>query len=195
MTAIRIRGQVCAVCGVVGTKERKVRVVDGVAAHATCRTKRTCTRPRCTATEHAKGLCTSHYNKAYYAADPEHHRERARSWGQRNPERVKARNAGRDKSAEAARYRAWYQANRLHALATAHNARAAREGVSGTVTAEQLLARLTYYGHRCYLCGSAPNGFDHVKPLAAGGPNIPANLRPVCGPCNSRKGATWKDTI
>lgn len=192
-TAVRTRGQVCNICGEAGTKSRRVQVVDGTAAHKTCRPKRSCTKPRCTADEHASGLCTSHYNKQYYAARPEAHRERARQWAQLNPDKVTARNRARDKAAQAAASRAWYQANRMRALAAAHNKRAAQLGATGTVTAEQLLARLTYYGHRCYLCGGSPNGFDHVKPLSAGGLNLAANLRPVCGPCNSHKGQSWKD--
>ena len=194
MTATtRVRGQICQVCGMAGTKDRRVQTVDGLAAHKECRPKRSCARPRCTQDEHASGLCRSHYNQSYYAANTEAHRERARRWWQSNPTKAAARNAARDKLAMAAAARAWYQANRLRALASQHNARAARLGATGVVTAEQLLARLTYYGHRCYLCGATPNGFDHVKPLTAGGPNIPASLRPVCGPCNSRKGTTWKD--
>lgn len=191
-TAIRIRGQICRVCGQAGTKDRRVMVVDGTAAHKACRPKRPCTKPRCTEDEHSSGLCRSHYNKQYYAADPEAQRERARHWAQLNPDKVAARNQARDKTAQAAASRAWYQANRLRALAKAHNTRAARLGAPGTVTAEQLLARLTYYGHCCYLCGATPNGFDHVKPLAAGGPHLASNLRPVCGSCNSRKGTSWK---
>ncbi|MFF5589688.1 HNH endonuclease [Streptomyces hygroscopicus] len=194
-TATRARGQLCQICGMVGTKQRRVQVVDGLAAHKACHPKRSCTKPRCPADEHASGLCRSHYNKAHYAAAPEHHRERARRWWVNNPVKAAAKNAARDKGAMAAASRAWYQANRLQALAAAHNARAHAAGASGTVTAGQLLARLTYYGHRCYLCGATPNGFDHVKPLSAGGPHIPANLRPVCGSCNSRKGDTWKDAI
>lgn len=192
-TATRVRGQVCTVCGVVGTKASRVQVVAGLAAHKACRPKRECTRPGCAAAQHASGLCSSHYGKEYYASDPAAQRERVRQWALRNPGKVAARNGRRDKSALAAASRAWYRANRLQALASAHNARALRAGVAGTVTAEQLLGRLSYFGHRCYLCGSEPNGFDHVKPLSAGGLNLAANLRPVCGPCNSHKGQSWKD--
>lgn len=192
-TTVRSRGQVCHVCGETGTKPRRVQVVDGVAAHKSCRAKRVCIKPSCIANEHSSGLCRPHYNKAHYAAAPEAHRERARQWSKNNPEKVAAKNAARDRAAMAAASRAWYQANRLRALAAQHNARAARLGVHGAVTAEQLLARLTYYGHQCYLCGGTPNGFDHVKPLSAGGPNLASNLRPVCGPCNSHKGQSWKD--
>jgi hypothetical protein len=194
-TAVRTRGQVCNICGNAGTKDCRVTVVDGSAAHKACRPKRSCTKRRCTADEHSSGLCRSHYNRAQYAANPEAHRERARQWWKSNPEKAAAQNAARDGAAMAAAARAWYQANRLRALASQHNARAARLGATGTVTAEQLLARLTYYGHRCYLCGGSPNGFDHVKPLSAGGPNLASNLRPVCGPCNSHKGQSWKDAV
>ncbi|MEV5942727.1 HNH endonuclease [Streptomyces sp. NPDC051994] len=194
-TATRLRGQLCEVCGTRGTKTHRVQVVDGVAAHKACRPQRQCSKPQCIADEHACGLCSSHYNKRYYAADPEYHRSRARQWARQNPQFVKARNAAKDKAVSAARSRAWYRANRLRALATAHNVRAARAGATGTVTAKQLLARLSYYGHRCYLCGTTPNGFDHVKPLAAGGPHLASNLRPVCGSCNSRKGTSWKGDV
>lgn len=190
--ALRVRGQVCQVCGKTGSKTIRVQVVDGVPAHKACRPKRQCTKRGCTADERTSGLCSPHYNKRYYTANSEAGRERARQWWAQNLEKGIARNQARDKAAMAAASRAWYQANRLRALATAHNTRAARMDVTGTVTAEQLLARLAYYGHRCYLCAGTPNGFDHVKPLSVGGLNLAANLRPVYGPCNSRKGITWK---
>jgi 5-methylcytosine-specific restriction endonuclease McrA len=55
-------------------------------------------------------------------------------------------------------------------------------------------------GWSCWLCGrgldpdapinqpAAPT-VDHVVPLAAGGPDTPANLRAACRSCNSRRGA------
>ena len=38
------------------------------------------------------------------------------------------------------------------------------------------------------MCGTEATAIDHVKPIARGGSNWPANLRPACTPCNSRKG-------
>ena len=54
--------------------------------------------------------------------------------------------------------------------------------------------------HRCWMCGTgldirARRGepahvhFDHVMPLARGGPHCAENLRPSCAPCNAKKGA------
>ena len=59
----------------------------------------------------------------------------------------------------------------------------------GTWTEEQWEARLALYGWRCYLCGAPWEHMDHVIPVALGGTNWPANLRPICASCNSRKGA------
>lgn len=41
------------------------------------------------------------------------------------------------------------------------------------------------------MCGDAATQTDHVKPLARGGLNVPANLRPICGPCNRAKSDAW----
>lgn len=152
----------------------------------------TCSADDCDRPPFCKGLCRSHDNKARYAADPEHHRARSRAWHADNPDKAAAIRARRDQQRMRESARQWYADNRLRAIATQANRRARAAGVSGVVTAGQLLARLTYFGHRCYLCAGLPNGFDHVKPLSAGGPNFASNLRPVCGSCNSRKGQTWK---
>jgi 5-methylcytosine-specific restriction endonuclease McrA len=64
---------------------------------------------------------------------------------------------------------------------------------TGHCSREQLAARVAYYGGRCHICREAANEIDHVKPVAAGGSNWPANLRPICGRCNRSKGATWRD--
>ncbi len=62
----------------------------------------------------------------------------------------------------------------------------------GTASPEQIAARVAVYGGLCWICRAAPyDALDHVKPLARGGSNWPANLRPACTPCNSRKGAKW----
>lgn len=42
----------------------------------------------------------------------------------------------------------------------------------------------------CHYCGAPePAGWDHVVPLARGGPNTIANLVPCCTHCNHRKGS------
>lgn len=64
------------------------------------------------------------------------------------------------------------------------------------IPAAALRARLAYYGARCWICRTdvvlGENlQYDHVKPLAAGGEHLPANIRPACGPCNLSKGSRW----
>lgn len=44
-------------------------------------------------------------------------------------------------------------------------------------------------GEPCALCGSRSDlTLDHIWPLLLGGTHDDANLRALCGPCNSRKG-------
>lgn len=59
------------------------------------------------------------------------------------------------------------------------------------VSREATAARRAMWGNRCWVCGAHATQMDHVKPVAAGGPDLPANLRPICGSCNRRKGARW----
>lgn len=62
----------------------------------------------------------------------------------------------------------------------------------GHATDAQVRARVEFYGGLCWICRAVPwQAIDHVKPIAAGGSKWPANLRPVCTSCNSRKGARW----
>lgn len=67
-----------------------------------------------------------------------------------------------------------------------------RERLGGRrISPEQRAARSAMWGDRCWLCGVEATAMDHVKPVAKGGLHVPANLRPICKPCNSRKGAQW----
>lgn len=38
-------------------------------------------------------------------------------------------------------------------------------------------------------CGRPGTTWDHVVPMVKGGNDDPSNLQPMCGPCNSKKGA------
>lgn len=58
-------------------------------------------------------------------------------------------------------------------------------------TKEQLSQRWAYYGGKCWMCGAEATEIDHVKPLAKGGPEMLANLRPACRSCNASKLAKW----
>lgn len=67
--------------------------------------------------------------------------------------------------------------------------RARRQGAQGAATPEQVTARWEIFGNLCYLCKKPATATDHVIPIARGGTNWPANLRPICKPCNCRKHA------
>lgn len=87
-----------------------------------------------------------------------------------------------------ARYR---RENPTRRSANEQRRRAAKRSAAGDCSAAQLEARWAYYGGRCWCCGAAAEATDHVKPLAKGGSNWPANLRPICTSCNSSKRDTW----
>lgn len=99
----------------------------------------------------------------YYAADPAD-RARRREYRRGNAEK----------------WRVWNM-----------SARARRLAATGKATVAQVRARVEFYGERCYLCGAPWEAIDHVIPIARGGTHWPANLRPICKPCNARKWA-WK---
>jgi 5-methylcytosine-specific restriction endonuclease McrA len=121
--------------------------------------------------------------RAHWVANADRLRAQGRAWKQRN--RARANELSRN----------WYWNNRDRAIATAklnNLKRIAREqGAAGAATLDQIMSRVAFYGHRCYLCRAPYEAVDHVKPIARGGSNWPANLRPICKPCNSRKRCKW----
>lgn len=49
-------------------------------------------------------------------------------------------------------------------------------------------------GWTCQLCGGSANAVDHIVSLVDGGhPFDPLNLRAICRPCNSRRGAATRE--
>jgi len=65
------------------------------------------------------------------------------------------------------------------------------ESATGSHTQAEWTAILSIYDGRCPCCGSNGKNLtkDHIIPLSEGGSNSASNLQPLCGPCNSRKGA------
>lgn len=122
-----------------------------------------------------------------------------RAYVDRNREKINARKRADyqrvDKQRRLAISRAWRAANpeRVREQIRAQNqARYARlKAAPGQATTEQINARWNYYGGKCWMCGTEATDIDHVKPLAAGGCNWPANLRPACRSCNRSKSAQW----
>lgn len=99
-----------------------------------------------------------------------------KKWRTENPEKMKALK------------KAYRKNNRPVVLAWLMRRRARKAQAPGYSTAEQIQARVDYYGGKCYLCRIAPyEHIDHVIPIAKGGTNWPANLRPACAICNMKK--------
>jgi 5-methylcytosine-specific restriction endonuclease McrA len=58
--------------------------------------------------------------------------------------------------------------------------RARKSEAPGVYSRVAVQARIDFYGGRCWICSATAYAMDHVKPLAQGGSNWPANLRPIC---------------
>lgn len=146
-----------------------------------------------------------------YWADPEKHNAETRK---NYAENAVARRAAaleryyKDPQATIERNLAWRQANReksrsymrawrkLNIEKARHSGRVnnwnRRSGHrNGFVTLEKLVSKAEMWGNACWMCGGNFSCWDHVKPVAKGGVDLIANLRPSCGPCNSSKSAKW----
>jgi len=68
--------------------------------------------------------------------------------------------------------------------------RALEKSAEGSFTAKELIDRFDMLGNKCAHCGATGKlTADHIVPLARGGTNYIDNIQPLCGSCNSRKGA------
>lgn len=91
--------------------------------------------------------------------------------------------------------RRWWRENRDKARVYKLRRRALKSNAAGTCTAEQLQARIAFYGGLCWVpgCRKPYEAVDHVIALSKGGSNWAANLRPICKHHNSQKGARdWR---
>lgn len=142
--------------------------------------------------------CANKRNKEYRKQHPDQtkansarnrikHREKraqwARAWKQRN----------RERHAELNRLSAARHSERVRLCNKVAKARRRALAISaqGTASARAIRWRAEMWGNRCWRCGGPYESIDHVKPLARGGSNWAANLRPICKRCNAKKGAIW----
>lgn len=122
------------------------------------------------------------YHRARYEADAERQRARGVAYLAANPDKRKAWR------------KSWNEANKGKVKAQQHNQRARKRSASGKTTYDKLLARIEYYGNKCWMCGyGLVSAMDHVKALCNGGSNWPANYRPACVECNTQKGNWERD--
>lgn len=134
------------------------------------------------------------FNRAYRERNAEKIKESGRDYYKRNLDKVKE--AGRDwreRNPEKRKDidRAYREAYPEKGRAAERRRRERKAAAPGYATDAQVAARCAMFGNKCWVCGAPAEAIDHVKPLAAGGSGWPCNLRPICGSCNSRKGAKW----
>lgn len=151
-------------------------------------------RARVAAWKRANPERHSAHSRASYNRHAEARKAVVRKYRETNGDQISARKRAyfqrtypARKEAHAEKREAWRQKNRERARWHVRMRRARVRGAVGWATPEQIAARIAYYGHRCYLCGGAYESIDHVIPVSRGGSNWPANMRPACGRCNSRK--------
>lgn len=113
-------------------------------------------------------------------------------WREKYPEKVKAYSAqyyADNTEAMRAKFKAYMTPERNSYYLRLRRDR--KRGAQGHCTFAQLQARIDYYSGLCWICKAPMEAIDHVKPLAKGGTEWPANLRPICTSCNSKKRDLW----
>jgi 5-methylcytosine-specific restriction endonuclease McrA len=139
----------------------------------------------------------SSYHAAYRLKHAAKKRRQTAAWRQKYPERAAAnvRRWFAEHPGLLPSQRTWRLLHaedvRLMSIRAKHRRRALEADAPGHCTQAQLDARIAYYGGCCWLCGCPWEAIDHVKPITKGGTNWPANLRPICNRCNSKKGKKW----
>jgi 5-methylcytosine-specific restriction endonuclease McrA len=124
------------------------------------------------------------YRRRHYAENRAHYREKGRKWYQENRERADAYiEQWRRDNVERHRAICVQKSQRRRARQ--------RAGLILPISMTELEGRWAFYGARCWMCGDVATQWDHVKPIAQGGPHMLANLRPACGICNARKRDRW----
>lgn len=163
--------------------------------HAAYQKRRRATDPAYKTRQDAQNRANIAHRRATDSAFVAAGRERDRVRSQRPEEKARRRDCmrrWREVHPDEARLRSrvWGRANKAIKLALNKARRARLAGAAGHATAEQIAARVAFYGGRCAYCVDGLfEHVDHVIPLSRGGTGWPANLRPACKPCNLSKHA------
>lgn len=145
-------------------------------------------------------MTSTERGRTWRAKNRERNLELKRQYRERHATRISAqkREYRKRRAAEIAQQRRrWKDANRekVRLDRAAYRARLAGASEALQIAPEALAAKISMHGGRCWICRLAPyEHLDHVKPLAAGGLHILANLRPACAACNTSKGSRWPYT-
>lgn len=136
----------------------------------------------------------SRYHKENHKKNRTRNLLRSRAWHHANKSRVRELSrvwVALNKDARDRYYKEWITHNPEHKRAASNNFKRREQGAQGTCTPDQWIARLEYYGWRCYLCRAELTSktlhMEHRIPVGRGGSHWPANLAPACPTCNFKK--------
>jgi len=134
--------------------------------------------------EHERELLRKRYSLV--RSDPEKWKQRLaylREWKKKNKSWLAYNNTPAGKE----RRRRWQKANPINGAVNAQRRRARIKNANGEMSYKAILDRISYWGHRCWICGDKATEIDHIIPIAKGGSNWPSNIRPICSTCNKIK--------
>lgn len=151
--------------------------------------------------------CTKKRKQQYYAENKEQCKENYRRWAAQNREKVNeynrryyAKNSEEEKQRAKKRYennlekrkaqqRRWKRDNPGKVRRQLHRRMANKANVISEPYSFQAICN--HYDNKCLACGRTDRSLtpDHIIPLSRGGDNVASNIQPLCGPCNSSKGA------
>lgn len=129
--------------------------------------------------------------KARVCQTPEEKEARRGAWYEVNKDKILAQQKIRyqEKKTEIlAKHKEWRSDNPNKLREYSLQRRALENNAHGHASTFQIQARVEYFGGICSYCGDPYKHLDHAIPLARGGTNWPANLRPACAQCNLSKG-------
>jgi 5-methylcytosine-specific restriction endonuclease McrA len=136
------------------------------------------------------------YRREYYVKTADQQREKARKWAHDNPERKTERERARRQrlgDVLKRKVREWRERNLSRAREHAIARRARKHSAPGRHTTAEWESLKARYDYRCLCCGKREPEIklteDHIIPLGPNGPDSIDNIQPLCGPCNSSKGA------
>ena len=147
--------------------------------------------------------------RQYYLRNKETALKRAKAWYESNKDKRivssrKWREKNKDKYLESCRkatkkwmknnpeYRnKWRKENPLKSRQYDHNRRAILRNDKNKISADEWMAVLDFYEHKCLRCGKSDKEvdlhIDHVIPVSKSGKNVIENIQPLCKSCNSKK--------
>lgn len=122
--------------------------------------------------------CDNKKTKKFIQDNKESRRRSDQEYYKKNKERINATS------------KAWKAAN-PEALRVYRNTRRAKKiGNGGNLTASEWRMIKASWLNRCASCGTKEKiSLDHIVPISLGGPHSQENVQPLCGSCNSSKGA------